>query len=71
MYTTCRLKWVDDDTEFVGTIKAFDCGDSEKEDECIFFYGLSKDDIEECIKNKDIMENEWQILEIISVDDSI
>lgn len=30
MYTTCRLKWVDDDTEFVGTIKAFDCSDSEK-----------------------------------------
>ena len=71
MYTTCRLKWVDDDTEFVGTIKAFDCSNSEEEDECIFFYGLSKDDIEECIKNKDIMENEWQILEIISVNDSI
>lgn len=71
MYTTCRLKWVDDDTEFVGTIKAFDYSDNEKEDECIFFYGLSKDDIEECIKNKDIIENEWQILEIISVDDSI
>ena len=30
MYTTCRLKWVDDDTEFVGTIKAFDYSDSEK-----------------------------------------
>ena len=29
------------------------------------------DDIEKCIKNKDIMENEWQILEIISVHDSI
>ena len=30
MYTTCRLKWVDDDTEFVGTIKAFDyCGSYE------------------------------------------
>ena len=32
MYTTCRLKWVDDNTEFVGTIKAFDCVDSEEED---------------------------------------
>ena len=28
MYTTCRLKWIDDNTEFVGTIKAFDCVDN-------------------------------------------
>lgn len=69
MYITCRIKWVNDNTEFEGVIKTLN--EIDENDEDIFFYGLSKEEIEGHVKNKDVVENEWQILEIISVDDSI
>jgi len=71
MYIKCRIEFVDDNSQSEVIIKANDKYLDEKEDDCIFFYGLTENQIREIIDRKEVCEGEWKILEIIEVSDEL
>jgi len=71
MYIKCRIEFVDDNSQSEVIIKANDEYLDEKEDDCIFFYGLTENQIREIIDRKEVCEGEWKILEIIEVSDEL
>lgn len=71
MYIKCRIEFVDDNSQSEVIIKASDEYLDEKEDDYIFFYGLTENQIREMIDKKEVCEGEWKILEIIEVSDEL
>lgn len=64
-YVKCIIEYDDDKTREEIIIKTTNGYKSESEDEKIFFYGLSEKEIENAIKNKTLIENEWRIIKIV------
>lgn len=65
MYTNCLIQYVDDPETYWVTIKSTEYFDEpEEEDEEIFFYGLSKSNLEAAKNNHTLMEGEWYVLEV-------
>lgn len=71
MYIKCRIEFVDDNSQSEVIIKANNEYLDEKEDDYIFFYGLTENQIREIIDRKEVCEGEWKILEIIEVSDEL
>ena len=69
MYTECIIKFVDSGEEMYAVIKEDNKFD-EKYDELIFFYGLSKEALEEAAKDGVALEGEWVVQEVLSSIDS-
>lgn len=67
MYIKCKIEYIDDNSQLEVIIKANQGYDSDEEDEQIFFYGYSLEDIEELAKSHAAVESEWRILEILEV----
>lgn len=64
-YTTCSIEWKDKSRDIV-TIKSTD-DVIENEDDEIFFYGMSYNDLTKAYLNEEYCENEWKIVGIIDV----
>ena len=69
MYTECIIKFVDSGEEMYAVIKEDNKFD-EKYDELIFFYGLSKEALEEAAKDGVALEGEWVVQEVLGSIDS-
>ena len=69
MYTECIIKFVDSSEEMYAVIKEDNKFD-EKYDELIFFYGLSKEALEEAAKDGVALEGEWVVQEVLGSIDS-
>ena len=59
-----RIKYADDNSEHDVVICDYDCVPDGVDDDDIFFFGLSRESIERIIKNDELCENEWYILEL-------
>lgn len=70
MYIKCEIEFIDDNSTLEVIFKDFDEYE-EIEDDYIFFYGLSLEEIEESVKNKEIIEDEWKILKVIATSDNL
>lgn len=69
MYTECDIEWADG-SELGGVIiKAYDSLDDNDED--IFFYGLSREELLECCKNGELCEGEWRVVSVGRTSDCI
>lgn len=64
-FVKCIIEWNDDKSREEVIIKTTDDFTTEDEDEKIFFYGLSLEQLESAIKNKTLIENEWRVIEIV------
>ena len=71
MYIRCLIEYADDKTQMEVIIKTTNDYKDDYEDDKIFFYGLSENEIREDIKNGTLVENEWKILDILEVGDEI
>ena len=71
MYIKCKIEYVDDKTQLDVVIQTNHTYKDEYEDEKIFFYGLSLEQVVDIVINKKVVENEWKILEIIDIGDEI
>lgn len=69
MYTYCTIQFIDDGTIYEVIIKAYDSED--EYDELIFFYGLSKERLENACSSGEIFENEWRVLSVDGVTDKL
>lgn len=65
-YIKCRIEYADDKSQLDVIIKADD-EFLDDEDDAIFFYGLSLDNIQDAIRNETLVENEWKILKVLEV----
>ncbi len=65
-YIRCIIKYIDENLPKEVIIKTND-EFIENEDDKIFFYGLSLVEIQDAVRNKTLLENEWEILEILEV----
>lgn len=70
MYTKCRIQWADDSSEIDVLISARDddIDNLDKNDEDIFFYGMSREQILQCMHNDAICEGEWRIVAVYGED---
>lgn len=71
MYIKCLIEYADDETQMEVIIKTTNDYKDDYEDEKIFFYGLSENEIREDMKNGTLVENEWRILDILEVGDEV
>jgi hypothetical protein len=71
MYIRCLIEYADDKTQMEVIIKTTNDYKDDYEDDKIFFYGLSENEIREDIKNGTLVENEWKILDILEDGDEI
>lgn len=69
MYTHCRIQWLDDQSEVDVIIKSTDELDSC--DDLIFFYGLSPEYLHQAMQDHTAVENEWRVIDITEVSDSL
>lgn len=67
MYILCKIEFVDDNSQMATYIKTSNQYKDEDEDEKIFFYGLSLDEVVDIVINKKVVEDEWRILEILDI----
>ena len=67
MYILCKIEFVDDNSQVATYIKTSNQYKDEDEDEKIFFYGLSLDEVVDIVINKKVVEDEWRILEILDI----
>ena len=65
MYTGCTIRWVDDSSEMDVIIKANERVD--ENDDLIFFYGLSPDELRVACEYQDVMEGEWVVVSVNEV----
>ena len=64
MYTECLIQWTDEEEpEYV--IISDNEEINEVYDSAIFFYGLSRRDLEEAMKNQTVLEDGWVVKDII------
>ena len=64
-FTKCIIEYNDDKTQEEVIIKATNDYTSELEDEQIFFYGLSLEELQNAMENKTLIENEWRVIKIV------
>lgn len=69
MLIKCRIEYVDDKSQMETCIKTNHQYKNDEEDEKIFFYGLSLEEVIDIVVNKKIVENEWKILEILDIEE--
>lgn len=62
MYTYCTIQFVDDQTTCEAIIKEDD--NLDKYDELIFFYGYSKEQLEDACRTGEVLEDEWRVLSV-------
>lgn len=62
MYTECTIQWVDDGSMMDVIIKANDSFD--KNDDRIFFYGLSRQELLKLCKSGETCEGEWKVIAV-------
>lgn len=69
MYTECRIQWVDDLSEMDVVISDMDddIENPDDNDEDVFFYGMSREQILQCFQNNEICEGEWKIIAVYDV----
>ena len=70
MFTECRIRWIDDGSEYDVIIRADDTVDPETDDR-IFFYGLSRERLLDFCRDGTVCENEWQVVSVGNTYDSI
>ncbi len=63
--------FVDDNAEFSGYVVKDSHDVIESEDNSVFFYGLSEDDIKSAIKDQSPVEGEWVITSYREIDDGL
>ena len=63
LYTYCKIRFVDDGTEQDVIIKANN-EVVEVEDDLIFFYGLSLEQLQNACKTQKVLEGEWTVVSI-------
>ena len=63
MYTHCTIMWADDKSEMDVIIKAND-EVIEEEDDSIFFYGMSREELDNALENHICCEGEWYVVDI-------
>lgn len=71
MYILCKVEFVDDNSQITTYIKTSNQYKDEEEDEKIFFYGLSLEEVVDMVVNKKNVENEWKIIEILDITNEI
>lgn len=64
MYTKCLIQWQDDLSEEEVIIKS-NYEVLSREDDDIFFYGLSPLELTRACENGSLIEGEWKVLEIL------
>lgn len=69
MYYRCKIRFTGEDRVDDVVIKRLD--DFDEQDDKVFFYGLSREKIEDAVKNETLIEGEWQILELIEEFDEL
>ena len=69
MYTFCTIRWIDDYTEEDVIIKA--TTDPDFNDDLIFFYGYTPDELSDAVANRSVLEGEWTVQEIYMVSDTL
>lgn len=69
-YVKCLIEWKDDETQDVVIIKTTE-DFIEEEDDSIFFYGLSLNEIKKIIENNEYIGNEWKILKVLEESEEI
>ena len=70
MYTECTIQFVDDGEIWENQIiKAYDSDDDA--DELIFFYGLSRLDLEAACESGEAICGEWKVLSVGATYDKI
>ena len=70
MYTHCVIEWADDNTICEVIIKAND-EIIDDEDDAIFFYGMSREQLEYAMENNICCEGEWYVREIFETTDEL
>ena len=61
-YTECTIQFIDDGTELDVIIKeSCDAGDN---DDMIFFYGLSRDELLDACESGVVCEGEWKVISV-------
>lgn len=65
-YTSCTIQWCDDGDIYDVVISALndDYENPDINDDQIFFYGMSRSDLEKACENGDVIENEWKVLKV-------
>ena len=71
MYILCKIECVNDNSQIETYIKTSNQYKNEEEDEGIFFYGLSLEEVIDIVVNKKVVEDEWKILEILDIGNEI
>ncbi len=72
MYTHCTIQFIDDGTTWDVIIKANDEEEENQyDDEQIFFYGMSRDELLKAWETGEVCEGEWVVLEVGDTDDSL
>lgn len=69
MYTYCTIQWIDDLTTSEVIIK--DDHTVDKDDDKIFFYGLSPEKIRRAMETEDVCEGEWKVIDIYGTFDQL
>lgn len=64
IYNYCKIRFVDDGTEQDVIIKANN-EVIEAEDDLIFFYGLSLEQLQNACKTQEVLEGEWTVVSIL------
>lgn len=62
MITRVLIQWRDGDIDAVNISSSHDMDEN---DDSIFFYGLSKEELIECVENGWELEGEWTVIEVI------
>lgn len=72
MYTHCVIQFIDDKTTWDVIIKATDAvEENEYDDEQIFFYGMSRDELLKACETGEVCEGEWVVLAVGDTYDSL
>ena len=70
MYIRCLIEWADDKSQEEVIIKEDD-ELIEELDDYIFFYGMSRVDLEYAKNNHELCEGEWYVIEIYGTTNNI
>lgn len=62
MYTYCTIRFIDDGSEMDVIIKAYDSIDDNDDD--IFYYGLSRQDLIDLYNEEEIVDEEWIVINV-------
>lgn len=65
-YTECRIRWCDDLTEYDVLISSAndDPDNPDENDNDIFYYGMSRDDLLNAMDNGTVVDDEWAVVAV-------